>query len=151
MRRTLLTLAALFVMFAVLTPAANADDAMPPGDQVAAVDQSQGLWHLRNDDGSSTSFYFGDPGDIPIFGDWNGDSEMTPGVYRQSDGRIYLRNSNTQGIADLFFFFGNPDDVPIAGDWDGQRRIRIKYIQIGCMFLQGFLQHGPILIFIYGR
>ncbi|HSJ70533.1 MAG TPA: fasciclin domain-containing protein [Acidimicrobiia bacterium] len=119
MRRTLLTLAALFVMFAVLTPAANADDAMPPGDQVAAVDQSQGLWYLRNDDGSATSFYFGDPGDIPIFGDWNGDSEMTPGVYRQSDGRIYLRNSNTQGIADLFFFFGNPDDVPIAGDWDG--------------------------------
>ena len=119
MRRTLLTLAALFVMFAVLTPAANADDAMPPGDQVAAVDQSQGLWYLRNDDGSATSFYFGDPGDIPIFGDWNGDSEKTPGVYRQSDGRIYLRNSNTQGIADSFFFFGNPDDVPIAGDWDG--------------------------------
>jgi uncharacterized surface protein with fasciclin (FAS1) repeats len=119
MRRTLLTLAALFVMFAVLAPAANADDAMPPGDQVAAVDQSQGLWYLRNDDGSATSFYFGDPGDIPIFGDWNGNSEKTPGVYRQSDGRIYLRNSNTQGIADLFFFFGNPDDVPIAGDWNG--------------------------------
>jgi transforming growth factor-beta-induced protein len=119
MRRTLLTLAALFVMFAVLTPAANADDAMPPGDQVAAVDQSQGLWYLRNVDGSATSFYFGDPGDIPIFGDWNGNSEKTPGVYRQSDGRIYLRNSNTQGIADHFFFFGNPDDVPIAGDWNG--------------------------------
>jgi transforming growth factor-beta-induced protein len=119
MRRILLTLAALFVFLAVLSPAANAEDAMPPGDQIAAVDQSQGLWYLRNMDGSSSSFYFGNPGDIPLFGDWDGDSEMTPGVYRQSDGRIYLRNSNTQGIADRFFFFGNPGDVPIAGDWDG--------------------------------
>ena len=114
-----MTLAALFTLFAILSPAASASDAMPPGDQPAAVDQTQGQWFLRNADGSATSFYFGDPGDVPILGDWNGNSEQTPGVYRQSDGRIYLRNSNTQGIADLFFFFGNPDDVPIAGDWDG--------------------------------
>jgi uncharacterized surface protein with fasciclin (FAS1) repeats len=119
MKRILLMLASLFVLMAVFSPAAGADDEMPPGDQIAAVDQSQGLWYLRNDDGSANTFYFGNPGDVPLFGDWNGNSEMTPGVYRQSDGRIYLRNSNTQGIADLFFFFGNPNDIPIAGDFDG--------------------------------
>jgi hypothetical protein len=52
-------------------------------------------------------------------GDWDGDGIDTPGLYRQSDGYVYLRNSNTQGIADVRFFFGNPGDVPLAGDFDG--------------------------------
>ncbi len=119
MRRTLLVLAALFVMFGVLTPAANAAGPAENGDQVVAVDQSQGKWYLRNADGSATSFYYGNPGDLPMFGDWDGDTVVTPGLYRQSDGYVYLRNSNTQGVADIRFFFGNPGDVPIAGDWDG--------------------------------
>jgi hypothetical protein len=52
-------------------------------------------------------------------GDWDCDDIDTPGLYRQSDGYAYLRNSNTQGIADVSFFFGNPGDVPIAGDFNG--------------------------------
>jgi hypothetical protein len=52
-------------------------------------------------------------------GDWNCDGVQTPGLYRQSDGFVYLRNSNTQGVADITFFFGNPGDVPIAGDFNG--------------------------------
>ncbi|MCI0544817.1 MAG: hypothetical protein L0Z49_10295, partial [Actinobacteria bacterium] len=43
----------------------------------------------------------------------------TPGLYRQSDGYVYLRNTNTQGIANVRYFFGNPGDIPIAGDFDG--------------------------------
>jgi hypothetical protein len=50
--------------------------------------------------------------------DWDGDGVETPGLYRQSDGYVYLRNSNTVGIADIKFFFGNPGDVPIAGDFN---------------------------------
>jgi transforming growth factor-beta-induced protein len=119
MRRILLATAALSVLFAVFSPAASAEDVMPPGDSAAAVDQSQGRWYLGNDDGSANSFYFGDPGDYPLFGDWNGNSEDTPGVYRQSDGRVYLRNTNDQGVADSWFYFGNPDDVPISGDFNG--------------------------------
>ena len=120
MKRSLLLLLALFVMFAAFSPAAAAEnETMSDGESVAAVDQSTGEWFLRNDDGSAQEFYFGDPGDVPLFGDWDGDTVSTPGVYRQSDGRVYLRNSNTQGIADLWFYFGNPNDVPLAGDWDG--------------------------------
>jgi hypothetical protein len=52
-------------------------------------------------------------------GDWNGDGVDTPGLYRRSDGYVYLRNTNTQGIADISFYFGNPSDIPIAGDFDG--------------------------------
>jgi hypothetical protein len=51
-------------------------------------------------------------------GDWDCDGTATPGLYRQSDGFVYLRNSNTQGIANIRFFFGNPGDVPLAGDFN---------------------------------
>ncbi len=54
-----------------------------------------------------------------MIGDWNCDGVDTPGLYRQSDGFVYLRNSNTQGVADIRFFFGNPGDVPVVGDFNG--------------------------------
>jgi hypothetical protein len=86
---------------------------------VGAVDPGTGQWHLLDEAGAATSFFFGNPGDLPMMGDWDGDGIDTPGLYRQSDGFVYLRNSNTQGIADTRFFFGNPGDVPLAGDFDG--------------------------------
>jgi hypothetical protein len=63
-------------------------------------------------------FYYGHPGDYPFSGDWDCDGEDTLGLYRRSDGYVYLRNSNTEGIADVTFFFGNPGDLPLAGDFD---------------------------------
>ncbi len=100
-------------------PAPPPDSPYGKGDLVGLVDTSAGRWHLRHGSGTVSSFYFGNPGDYPIMGDWDGDGVRTPGMYRQSDGYVYLRNSNTQGVADLRFFFGNPGDVPIAGDFDG--------------------------------
>ncbi|MEX2323550.1 MAG: SBBP repeat-containing protein [Acidimicrobiia bacterium] len=85
---------------------------------VGLVDPAQGLWYLRNGAGAVTSFYFGNPGDFPIVGDWDCDGDDTPGMYRQSDGFVYLRNSNTQGIADIRFFLGNPGGLPIVGDFN---------------------------------
>jgi hypothetical protein len=64
-------------------------------------------------------FYFGNPGDVPFMGDWDGDGVATPGLYRRSDGYVYVRGSNSQGIADIKFFFGNPGDWPVVGDFDG--------------------------------
>ena len=84
------------------------------------VDPTQGIWYLYDDSGAIvTSFFFGNPGDYPFMGDWDGDGVETPGLYRQSDGFVYLRNTNTAGPADIQFFFGNPGDVPIAGDFNG--------------------------------
>ncbi len=82
--------------------------------QLGLVDTTTGLWKV-----GGGAFYYGDPGDYPFVGDWDGDGVDTPGLYRQSDGYVYLRNSNTQGIADIKFFFGDPGDVPIAGDFNG--------------------------------
>ncbi len=94
-------------------------DSAEGGERVGLVDPTQGLWHLRHQGGAVESFYYGVPGDFPFVGDWNCDGVDTPGLYRQSDGFVYLRNSNTQGIADIRFFFGNPGDIPLAGDFDG--------------------------------
>ncbi len=93
---------------------------LPAGaTDVGLVNAVTGVWYLRDNDGSIDEFYFGDPGDSPMLGDWDCDGIATPGLYRQSDGYVYLRNSNTQGVADIRFYFGNPADVPLAGDFNG--------------------------------
>ena len=88
-------------------------------EQVGLVDSASGEWHLRHDATDVTSFYFGNPGDVPFLADWDCDGVATPGLFRQSDAFAYLRNSNSQGIADIRFFFGNPSDIPLAGDFNG--------------------------------
>ena len=85
---------------------------------VGLVDPVTGVWSLRGAAGGVTTFFYGNPGDVPFVGDWDGDGDDTPGLYRQSDGFVYLRNSNSQGIADIRFFFGNPGDIPMAGDFN---------------------------------
>ncbi|MGI9667345.1 MAG: VanW family protein [Acidimicrobiia bacterium] len=110
----------LAIGLSVLIAAAPSASAGDHPDATAVVDGSQGIWYLR--DGASeatTSFYYGNPGDEPFLGDWDCDGEDTPGLYRRSDGYVYLRNSNTQGIADVAFFFGDPGDVPLPGDFNG--------------------------------
>jgi hypothetical protein len=97
---------------------AQAIDSDPNSERVGLVDPVTGAWHIRGLNGAVASFFYGNPGDVPFMGDWNCDGVSTPGLYRQSDGFVYLRNSNTQGIADVRFFFGNPGDVPLAGDFD---------------------------------
>jgi LmbE family N-acetylglucosaminyl deacetylase len=92
----------------------------PSGHTVGLVDPATGKWHLYDNTGKLTrSFFFGNPGDFPIMGDWDCNGVETPGMYRQSDGFVYLRNSNSQGVADIKFFFGDPGDVPLAGDFNG--------------------------------
>jgi len=96
------------------------DSSVGSAYKTGLVDTTQGKWHLLDNAGVEvTSFFYGNPGDLPFMGDWDGDGIETPGLYRQVDGFVYLRNFNTRGIADVSFFFGNPGDVPIAGDFNG--------------------------------
>ncbi|GMQ85593.1 MAG: hypothetical protein BMS9Abin07_1160 [Acidimicrobiia bacterium] len=115
--------AGLLQIDAAVTAALNPDDPCPgvSCDTVYTVDAGGRwtLWDALNVFSATSSFYFGNPGDVGFSGDWNCDGVATPGLYRQSDGFVYLRNSNTQGVADITFFFGNPGDVPVAGDFNG--------------------------------
>ncbi len=97
---------------------ATAEPEPPKLDGVGVVDTTNGMWHLRTETGVQ-SFFYGNPGDAPFMGDWDCDGIDTPGLYRRSDGFVYLRNSNTQGVADIRFYFGNPGDSPLAGDFNG--------------------------------
>jgi peptidoglycan hydrolase-like protein with peptidoglycan-binding domain len=77
------------------------------------------LWSNPTPSHTVRTFFYGDIGDVPFSGDWNGNGEATPGLYRQSTGQVYLRNSNSTGIADRTFFFGDIGDIPLSGDFNG--------------------------------
>ncbi len=81
-----------------------------------------GTFYLRNSNSGGPSiggFGFGQPGDVPIAGDWDGNGTTTIGVYRPSTATFYLRNTNSSGTSIGGFGFGSPGDIPITGDWDG--------------------------------
>ncbi len=61
-----------------------------------------------------TRLTFGLPTDIPITGDWNGDTITDVGVFRPSTRQFIF---NTAPVTRLTF--GLPTDIPITGDWNG--------------------------------
>jgi hypothetical protein len=76
------------------------------------------VWFLRNSNSTGIAdqppIGYGDPGDQPVPGDWDGNGTTTLGVYR--NGFWFLRNSIGGGVADLPpFLFGGPGTVP--GAW----------------------------------
>lgn len=77
------------------------------------------IWPKIEWGASTTSFIYGRAGDIAISGDWDGDGVETVGLYRQSNGFVYLKNSNSAGNADVTYYFGRSGDIPIVGDFDG--------------------------------
>ena len=54
------------------------------------------------------SFLFGNPGDKPVAGDWDGDGIDEVGLHRESTGFFYWRDTLDTGIASDSIFFGNP-------------------------------------------
>ena len=45
-----------------------------------------------------------------VAGDWDGDGKDTTGVFRPSNGVIFLKNKNETGIADIALNYGLPGD-----------------------------------------
>ncbi|NNC93596.1 MAG: hypothetical protein HKN80_14020 [Acidimicrobiia bacterium] len=117
---------------------AGTDPRRPPG-QVGLFNPASGEWSLRSADESTTAFYYGTPGDIPLLGDWNCDGFDTVGAFRPSDGFAYLRNTNDTGVADISFYFGIAGDIPVAGDWDGDGCDTLGVFRNGQVFLSNLL------------
>ena len=130
---------AVLVMAVLPPPSAAADTSAPVG----LFNSGTGEWHLRGQDGTITSFYYGIPGDIPLLGDWDCDGFDTVGVYRPSDGSAHLRNSNVFGFAEIEFFFGIPADMPIAGDWNANGCDSMGVYRDGRVLLGNNLATGP--------
>ena len=84
---------------------------------------SGGRWTLSNYNADQLStadfsrFTYGQTGDVPLVGDWNGDGAQTVGVARGNV--FYLRNA-ASGHHDVpAFRFGRAGDRFLVGDWDG--------------------------------
>ena len=106
------------VLVVLATLLASAGPALAADSQVALFDPDTGRWHFRFGAGGEAMFFYGNPGDIPLLGDWDCDGVDTVGMYRPSSGFVYLRDSNNFGTADMEFFFGIPGDIPLVGDWN---------------------------------
>ncbi len=94
-------------------------------------------------------FTFGNPGDTPFAGDFDGDGIDEVALHRRTTGFVYLRNTLDSGNADQEFFYGDAGDVPIAGDWngDGTDTVAVYRDSDGNWYLkldnaQGIADHG---------
>ena len=60
----------------------------------------------------------------------------TTGVFRPSNGLLYLKNYNVTGFADVAINYGLPGDYPVVGDWDGSGDATIGIYRNGCFYLR---------------
>jgi hypothetical protein len=60
----------------------------------------------------------------------------TTGVFRPSNGVIFLKNSNTSGFADIALNYGLAGDYPVVGDWDGNDTVTIGVYRSGRFLLR---------------
>jgi hypothetical protein len=102
------------------------------------------VWFLRQVEGPGSAnlvFEYGQPGDVPVVGDWNGNGVHTVGVFRA--GRWLLKNSNRAGSSDIDFQFGQAGDIPVVGDWVGDGRTGIGVVRGNRWILRNTLSAGP--------
>lgn len=66
---------------------------------------------------ANLDFIYGNPGDLLVAGDWDGDGVDSPALFRPSEGTWYLKLGNTAGFADHVIPFGlaNRGFLPVAG------------------------------------
>jgi hypothetical protein len=122
----------------------------PPPPPKTHLETAQ--WFLRNTPTTGTAdaaFPYGNPGDLPIVGDWNGDGAHSVGVVRGST--FFLRNSNSPGGADISFIYGNPGDQVIVGDWNGDGIDTVGVVRGNVFYLRNTNTSGPAdITFAFG-
>ncbi|MGH8936827.1 MAG: hypothetical protein ACRDXD_11295 [Acidimicrobiia bacterium] len=94
------------------------EGSFPTGDSIGVLGPA-GEWSLAVGPEVASAFEFGQPADLALACDWDGDGVDTVGVFRPTQGSFLLRNSHALGTAEIQFAFGAPEDVPVCGDWDG--------------------------------
>ena len=103
----------------------NVCEIAPPAwsSTVGVYRGTQARFYLKNTNTTGPAdinFVYGDPGDVPVVGDWTGKGYDSIGVYRPTESRFYVKNSNAPGPVDISLVLGNPGDGPIVGDWTGK-------------------------------
>ena len=101
-----------------------------------------GVWQLDlNGNGvlvPGETFQFGQAGDQPVVGDWNGDGKTDLGVFRalpNGDGEFILDNGDhVMGAGDTTFTFGLATDRIVVGDWNGDGKDEVGVFRDAASF-----------------
>ena len=74
------------------------------------------------------------------------------GVFRPSNGLLYLKNLNITGFADIGLNYGLPGDYPVVGDWDGNGTSTIGIYRNGLFYLRNSNTIGfAEIVFAFGQ
>jgi peptidoglycan/xylan/chitin deacetylase (PgdA/CDA1 family) len=103
----------------------------------AAVVIRGAQWFVRGGPG----FVYGTATDVQVMGDWDGDGDRTPGVFR--NGAWHLKNTLAGGAADVSVTFGRAGDIPVVGNWDGVGGPGIGVVRGGTWYLRNSPTSGP--------
>jgi hypothetical protein len=77
--------------------------------------------------------------------------KKTAGVFRPSNGIVYLKNSNTAGFSDIDLIYGIAGDQPITGDWNGDGVDTLGIYRNGTFYLRNSNTTGPAnIVFAFG-
>jgi hypothetical protein len=91
-----------------------------------------GLW-TKGVDAMNT---FGEAGDLPVVGDWDGAGKLRIGVFRGGQWLMDINGNNRWDPGtDWLITFGAPGDIPVVGDWDGSGKVRIGVFRNGQWWL----------------
>lgn len=88
-------------------------------------------------------FRFGDPDDIPVTGDWNGDGIDTVGVFAAGQWFLDTNGDGTWQPDDEIFSYGQLGDLPVVGDFDGDGIDELGIYRDGHWYID--LNHNGII------
>jgi hypothetical protein len=124
-----------------------------PRPRPALATFRDGVWRIRRRVESGApelQFSYGQPGDVPLVGDWNGDGGVGIGVRRGAT--FILRNAASAGAPDHIFDWGRPTDRVFTGDWNGNGTTGVGLRRGRTWYLKNFLDGRPHEIqFDWGR
>lgn len=125
----------------------------PPAQAKVAIlrnNNGSGMWVVDSNGDFAYEFsdqvrFFGQAGDQPVAGDWNGTGVVTIGVFRNGTWYLDLNNNGQwDGVAggDGQFSFGAPGDIAVVGDWTGDHKSKLGIFRCppagtpgGCYFV----------------
>ncbi len=116
---------------------------------VGDFNPATGIWHLDlagtgAPPGANETFQFGQAGDQPVVGNWDGnpDGQDELGVFRANPnvpgaGEFILdiANHRTMDSSNLVFTFGLATDHVIVGDWDGSGTTKVGVYRDAASFI----------------
>jgi uncharacterized protein YkwD len=113
-------------------PPAKSPPGTFPADQAGVFRNGQWILnttHTELYNPGDTIYSFGQPGDIPIVGDWNGDGKDHIGLFRNVGGLgEFILDTNGDGVidaGDTTFMFGLGADRIVIGDWNGDGKDKV--------------------------